>query len=188
MVPPNLDSQNLGFETDISLGPSLRGLFAISWEGLVFTDGLGICHHINPIAAAITGLDSAIPPRSYNLHQFLGVAQDPAWQTWQNSHPLLTGDNHSLPQSQPDRYQALLETQTEMVVRFLLDSTFTYVNPAYCQMIGKPAAEILGQHFFAVIPPDTQAMMREDPQAMNTLTPKYPFRTVINPSIGHDSS
>ncbi|MDS3861511.1 PAS domain S-box protein [Thermosynechococcaceae cyanobacterium BACA0444] len=240
MYPPNLDNQNSVFETGVSLAPSLQGLFALSWEGLIFTDRLGICHHINNSAGIMLGLDSAAPPQSYNLHQFLGVTQDPAWHTWQQSHDPSVVEGNSpayfrgtttltrtngqtadltygvtaqangflwiLPPSQliqwqeatgesdsPDKltpasYQAILETQTEMVVRFLPDSTFTYVNPAYCQMIGKPAAELLGRHFLEVIPPDAQAMMREELWAMNTLTPKHPFRVVINPSIGHDGS
>ncbi len=80
-------------------------------------------------------------------------------------------------------YEAILETQTEMVVRFLPDSTFTYVNRAYCEMLGRSREELLGRHFLEVIPPDAQAMMREELQAMNCLTPQHPIRVVINPSI-----
>ncbi|MBK1647361.1 PAS domain-containing sensor histidine kinase [Rhabdochromatium marinum] len=38
---------------------------------------------------------------------------------------------------------------------------FEFVNPAYCRFYGYSAAELLGQHFTLVVPPDNQALMTE---------------------------
>lgn len=122
----------------------------------------------------------AIIPQANDL--FLWILPPPQLIQWQPSQPLTPA---KLTEA---TYQAILETQTEMVVRFLPDSTFTYVNPAYCEMIGCKPEELLGRYFLEVIPPDAQAMMREELQAMNVLTPQHPYRIVINPSVGHDGS
>ncbi len=50
------------------------------------------------------------------------------------------------------RYRAVVETQTELVCRFLPDTTLTFVNEAYCRYFGKSREELLGTSFLALIP------------------------------------
>src|SRR5579872_2248856 len=47
-----------------------------------------------------------------------------------------------------DRYRDLVESQTEMICRYLPDSTLTFVNEAYCQYFGKSREQLIGTKFF----------------------------------------
>lgn len=49
-------------------------------------------------------------------------------------------------------YRALVENQVELVIRWLPDTTLTYVNPAYCRFFGKSASQLLGQKFLNQVP------------------------------------
>lgn len=44
-------------------------------------------------------------------------------------------------------YRAIVEDQTELVCRFLIDGTLTFVNDAYCQMVGIPREELIGHNY-----------------------------------------
>ncbi len=169
--------QFLGFESDPAWATWRESLSV----GNVHHPG----HHFRS-QAQLTRADGQTAAITYAVipqaNGFLWILPPPELIQWQIAKPLTPG---KLTEA---TYQAIVETQTEMVVRFLPDSTFTYVNPAYCQMLGRPPEELLGRYFLEVIPPDAQAMMREELQAMNTLTPQHPFRIVINPSIGHDGT
>jgi len=50
------------------------------------------------------------------------------------------------------RYRAILEEQTELVCRFLPDTTLTFVNKAYCRYFGVQESDILGQKFLSMVP------------------------------------
>ena len=52
------------------------------------------------------------------------------------------------------RYRAIVEAQTELVVRFLPDCTLTFVNEAYCRYFQAPAERLLGASFLPLIPPE----------------------------------
>ena len=54
------------------------------------------------------------------------------------------------------RYRAVVETQTELICRFLPDTTLTFVNEAYCRYFGKSRKELLGTSFLALIPEHAQ--------------------------------
>ena len=43
-----------------------------------------------------------------------------------------------------ERYRSVVEGQTELIVRFLVDSTITFVNEAFCSYFSKTRQEILG--------------------------------------------
>jgi len=49
------------------------------------------------------------------------------------------------------RYRALVENQVEAVCRWLPDTTLTYVNEAYCKLLGKSRDELLGNSFLNFI-------------------------------------
>ena len=51
-----------------------------------------------------------------------------------------------------ERYRNVVETQTELICRFLPDTTLTFVNEAYCKYFGQPAAELVGTKFVLLIP------------------------------------
>jgi PAS domain S-box-containing protein len=51
-----------------------------------------------------------------------------------------------------DRYRNVVETQTELICRFLPDTTLTFVNDAYCRFWRKTPQELLGTSFLTLIP------------------------------------
>jgi len=58
---------------------------------------------------------------------------------------------NSLRKSQ-ERYRALVENQVELVMRWLPDTTLTYVNPAYCRFFEKSEDQLIGQKFLHQVP------------------------------------
>ena len=57
-----------------------------------------------------------------------------------------------------NRYRNVVETQTELICRFLPDSTLTFVNDAYCRYFGKNREELIGSKFVYLIPENDQEM------------------------------
>lgn len=55
-------------------------------------------------------------------------------------------------QESKDRYQAVVEDQTELICRFIPDCTLTFVNRAYCQYFQKQEDQLIGVKFFPLIP------------------------------------
>lgn len=54
------------------------------------------------------------------------------------------------------RYRTLVETQLEAICRWKLDTTLTFVNTAYCQMVGKTKEELVGQKWIQFVPESTR--------------------------------
>jgi PAS domain S-box-containing protein/putative nucleotidyltransferase with HDIG domain len=59
----------------------------------------------------------------------------------------------SLRQSET-RYRAIVEDQTELIIRWLPDTTLTFVNEAFCRFISRPREQLLGQRFLPNISPE----------------------------------
>jgi PAS domain S-box-containing protein len=55
------------------------------------------------------------------------------------------------------RYRNVVETQTEMICRFLPDTTLTFVNDAYCRYFGKKRGELVGRKFVELIPESSRS-------------------------------
>jgi PAS domain S-box-containing protein len=51
-----------------------------------------------------------------------------------------------------ERYRSVVDTQSELICRFLPDSTLTFVNDAYCRFWNKTRDELLGRKFIELIP------------------------------------
>jgi PAS domain S-box-containing protein len=58
-------------------------------------------------------------------------------------------------------YRNVVETQTEMICRFLPDSTLTFVNEAYCRYFGKSREELIGRKFIDLIPENARLVTTE---------------------------
>jgi PAS domain S-box-containing protein len=55
-------------------------------------------------------------------------------------------------QASEERYRAVVESQTELVCRYLPDTTLTLVNAAYCRFFGRPRAALIGRKFVELVP------------------------------------
>jgi PAS domain S-box-containing protein len=51
-----------------------------------------------------------------------------------------------------ERYRSVVEQQSDLVCRYLPDTTLTFVNEAYCRFFGKPREELIGRSFIELIP------------------------------------
>jgi PAS domain S-box-containing protein len=59
------------------------------------------------------------------------------------------------------RYRSVVDTQSDLICRFLPDSTLTFVNDAYCRFCKKTREELLGTKFIDLIPPsDRESVMQ----------------------------
>jgi PAS domain S-box-containing protein len=50
------------------------------------------------------------------------------------------------------RYRAVVESQTDLVCRYLPDTTLTFVNESYCRFFGRRREELIGRKFVELIP------------------------------------
>lgn len=55
-----------------------------------------------------------------------------------------------------ERYKSVVDTQSELICRFLPDSTLTFVNDAYCRFWNKRRDELIGRKFVELIPPEAR--------------------------------
>lgn len=83
------------------------------------------------------------------------------------------------------RYQAILDSQTELIVRHETDGTITYLNQALVDFTGLAPGDLLGQKWFALIPSETvlqiQVMMQE-------MKPQKPTTNIDLEAIRYDGS
>lgn len=76
----------------------------------------------------------------------------------------------SLQQSEA-RYRAIVEDQTEMIVRFQPDGTFTFVNDAYCRYFGMEREEVVGHRYEPVVFAEDRESVAQKVQLMTLETP-----------------
>jgi PAS domain-containing protein len=65
-----------------------------------------------------------------------------------------------------ERYRDVVETQSEMICRYLPDSTLTFVNDAYCRYSGRSREELVGSPFIGLILESERAAALEHIKAM----------------------
>ncbi len=58
------------------------------------------------------------------------------------------------------RYRDVVDTQTELICRFLPDTTLTFVNDAYCRFWNKTKDELIGTRFLELIPESARDFAR----------------------------
>ena len=60
-----------------------------------------------------------------------------------------------------ERYREVVESQTDLVCRFLTDGTLTFVNTAYCRFFGYPREKMVGRKFYEFLPEKTHKTAEE---------------------------
>lgn len=68
-------------------------------------------------------------------------------------------------------YQSVVETQHEMICRYLPDTTLVFVNDAYCRAFDISPDELVGQKYLMFLP---QEIHEEEMASLNRLTPDKP--------------
>lgn len=80
---------------------------------------------------------------------------------------------------------SIIETQKELICRFLPDTTLTYVNSAYCNLIGFKENELLGQKYTRFIPEDE---IQNELNRIRKLSKANPIQTSVCNAIKPDKS
>ncbi|HCV44078.1 MAG TPA: hypothetical protein DGH68_11385, partial [Bacteroidetes bacterium] len=78
------------------------------------------------------------------------------------------------------QHRAVVEDQSEFIMRFLPDGTRTFVNLAYCHEYGKGVAELVGENFFGSLSGEASERVRNK---LAGLTPREPVATDEHCSI-----
>jgi PAS domain S-box-containing protein len=55
-----------------------------------------------------------------------------------------------------ERYREVVESQTDLVCRYLPDTTLTFVNEAYCRFSGRKREDLIGKKFIDVLPEESR--------------------------------
>ena len=71
-----------------------------------------------------------------------------------------------------ERYRNVVETQSELICRYLPDTTLTFVNDAYCRYFGRSREDLVGSSFIGLIP------SRSAPPPLSTLGRSGSLQTV----------
>ena len=65
-----------------------------------------------------------------------------------------------------ERYREVLDSQTDLICRYLPDTTLTYVNEAYCRYFGKTREELIGRKFLDLIPEAAREIARRHVESL----------------------
>ncbi len=71
------------------------------------------------------------------------------------------------------RYRAIVEDQSELIMRLLPDSTVTFVNRAYCRYFGLQPDQIIGRAMLDSMSPEDRELMRHDLMSVSPRSPTY---------------
>ena len=82
-------------------------------------------------------------------------------------------------------FRAVVEDQTEMIVRWKPDGTRTFVNKAYCRTFGKSYEEIVGTSFWPVV---AESFRERKLAWIRSLSPESPYSTSIHMSLLPDGN
>lgn len=82
------------------------------------------------------------------------------------------------------RFERILEDQTDFICRFRSDETVLYVNDAFCRFFDKSRDELIGKRWHPLVAPGYTSKVIEQ---LQTLAPENPVITIENPVIaaGH---
>lgn len=123
--------------------------------------GLLIAHH----CAAVRSWQSMEIELLQQLAIHLGIALQQA-----NAYS-------QLEQQSEARYRAIVEDQTELIARYLPDTTIVFANTAYCRYFGLKLEEILGKSYNpAIFEQDRERVA----QLVNSMNPENPTVTIEN--------
>ncbi|MDK2975480.1 MAG: hypothetical protein PWP08_1851 [Methanofollis sp.] len=73
------------------------------------------------------------------------------------------------------RYRVVVESQTELISRFLPDGTQVFVNEAFCRYYGLSSADLIGKRFFSNVPKEDELLLGK---YFRSLTPENPVGSI----------
>lgn len=73
-----------------------------------------------------------------------------------------------------DRHRFIVEQQTEMICRFLPDTTLVFVNKAYCQFFKTAKEQLIGKKFIDVVPEHARQGVYDNLQKVKEAKKSFP--------------
>lgn len=122
----------------------------------------------------LTILEKLQPPRSESKTAKQSSSEEILMETFQKVLRVLERSQYDLKDSEA-RYRAIVESQSEMICRFLPDGTLTFVNEAYCQYFNAPREELLKQDFLPLLSDEERAVTLASLAVRN---PDHPTSTI----------
>jgi PAS domain S-box-containing protein len=83
-------------------------------------------------------------------------------------------------QESEKRYHAVVDAQTEFIVRFRPDGTLLFANEAYCKYYGKECSEMIGNRMVSAVPPEDRKQLVHH---LTTLSPDHPVASIEHRTI-----
>jgi len=65
-----------------------------------------------------------------------------------------------------ERYRSVVETQTELICRYVPDTTLTFVNDAYCRYFDRSRDRLVGTKFIDLVPKPAQAGLLQQVESL----------------------
>jgi PAS domain S-box-containing protein len=65
-----------------------------------------------------------------------------------------------------ERYRNVVETQTELICRYLPDTTLTFVNDAYCRFFKRTREALIGTQFLSLVPERSRPAVRRHVESL----------------------
>jgi PAS domain S-box-containing protein len=82
------------------------------------------------------------------------------------------------------RLSSVIQTQHEMICRFLPDTTLTFVNHPYCRMLGKSDQELLGRKFIEFLPIEARKEVLDKIAVLSTEKTSHSYEREVKLSDG----
>jgi len=82
------------------------------------------------------------------------------------------------------RYRAIVEDQSELIIRMLPDLTVTFANGAYCRYFGRKTEELLGRSFLEHLLPEERAKVPRFAAGVGPATPTYEHDSQVSDASG----
>ncbi|HSG77746.1 MAG TPA: PAS domain S-box protein [Burkholderiales bacterium] len=82
------------------------------------------------------------------------------------------------------RYRAIVEEQSELIIRMLPDLTVTFVNGAYCRYFGRTQAQVLGKSLLEHMRPEERGNAQRFLAAIGPSTPGYERDALVRDAGG----
>lgn len=70
------------------------------------------------------------------------------------------------------KYRDIVQSQTEMICKFKLDGTVTFINKSYCNFFNVSEQEIIGRSFYHIIPEEYREKAKSE---IMSLSPSKPY-------------
>ena len=82
------------------------------------------------------------------------------------------------------RYRAIVEDQSELIIRMQPDSTVNFVNSAYCRYFGYQADQVRGRPVLESMSPENREALRRNLAGISPQAPSYERDSVVRDAAG----